>query len=132
MAPTIRQAAYAKHKLGGAAKSKKQLALMSGYSPSVAESVADHIENTVGYHNAVADLAGETGNMVMRIYHTLEKKDLSKESVPVLLEAVRTMASAWETFTPKQSSPTDNPLRGILLQHVERQTINAAPKKPKE
>ena len=124
---TRKQYAYAQNNLGGKGKTKKEIALMSGYKTSVAESVRDKIENTEGYANAMSALASETGNAALQIYHAFKHKDLSKESIPTLMSALSTIASAWETFTPKQKQSEDAPsnkLRGILLQHVENQTIN--------
>lgn len=126
---TIKVRAYAKRLLGGQGKSKRQIALASGYSPSVANSVKSHIENTGGFNEAMADLAQESGNMVMRIYYALQDKDLAKETVPVLLEAVRTMAGAWETFNKKPDKPlNESPLRALLAQKVKNQTINVTAK----
>lgn len=131
---TRRQYAYAKRTLGGDKDSKKDLALAVGYSPSVAHSVAQKIENTEGFDNAMALLASESGNLMMKIYHTLNKKDLSKESVPVLLNAVTTMANAWQAFTPKEERTKEsgaNKLRSIVLNRIENQTINVKAKETK-
>lgn len=129
---TLKQYAYAKKLLGAEKQTKKEIALSVGYSPSIAENTKSMIEQTEGFDNAMNALASETGNLVMQIYHTLKNKDLSKESVPVLLDAVTTMANAWERFTPKQTAEKGkgaNKLRGIVLQRIEHQTINNNTKK---
>ena len=51
----------------------------------------------------MAALASETGNVALKVLHTLKHKDLACEDTRVLLEAVTVLASAWDLFTPKQS-----------------------------
>lgn len=126
---TRKQYAYAQNNLSGKGKSKKEIALMSGYSLNAANSVKVKIENTEGYSNAMAALAGETGNFALQVYHALKQKDLSKESVSTLLGAVSTLASAWEKFTPKaKEDEGHNRLKGVILQHVTTQNINTTRK----
>jgi len=127
---TQKQFAYAQRTFGGEGVSKRQIALDIGYSESVANHPGVKIEASEGYSNAMSALASETGNFALQIFHALKHKDLSKESVPVLMNSLQTIAKAWETFTPKQQvnkGETDNPLRTILLQRVDNQTINAIP-----
>lgn len=120
---TTRQYAYAKKRLGATQEFKKDTALAVGYSPSVAKNIALTIEKTKGFHNAMYALAGETGNMTMRIYHELAKKDLSQESVTTLLNAITVLAGAWETFTPKQKEESKpNALRAIILREQKVKT----------
>ena len=123
---TRKQYAYAQNNLSGNGVSKKDIALRSGYSMNAANSVKTKIEDTEGYANAMSALASETGNLALKVYHTLKHKDLSKESVSTLLGAITTLSHAWEKFTPKvkEEDNSNNRLKGILLQHVEHQTIN--------
>ncbi len=113
---TAKQLAYATRRLGGQHQTKKETALASGYAESVANSVMVRIENTEGYANAMAKLASDNGNLALKIYSELKNRDLSKENVPTLLSAIKTLADAWQVYTPKQKdSNTDNPLRAIIL-----------------
>lgn len=126
---TRKQYAYAQNNLGGKGKTKKEIALMSGYAPSVAHSVVGQIESTEGYANAMHALAGETGNFALKVYHSLNKKDLDKEDFKTLLNSITTLAEAFERFTPKrQEQPAESPLRAILAQKVNKQTINVQAK----
>ena len=128
---TRKQYAYAQNNLSGNGESKREIALRSGYTLNSANSVMSKIEQTQGYSNAMSALASDTGNVALKVYHSLKNRDLDKESVPVLLKAIDTLANAWEKFTPKQSDDSGQPnrLRGIILQHVEQQTINTTQKK---
>ncbi len=122
---TARQLAYATNKLGAKSPSRRQSALAVGYAPSVADKAVEKIENTEGFHNAMAKLASDNGNLALKIYSELKMRDLSKESVPTLLNAVATLAKAWEVYTPKQKTLDNdkNPLRAIILR--EEKIINA-------
>lgn len=124
---TNKQYAYAKKRLGGDNDTKRGTALAVGYAPSVANVATHHIEQTEGFDNAMAMLASESGNLMMQIYHQLKNKDLEKESVSTLLNAVTVVSQAWERFTPKQKDTenTGNKLRSIVLNRIEHQTINA-------
>lgn len=115
---TTKQLAYATRRLGGMDKTKQETAIQAGYSPNVATSVMNKIEKTEGYANAMAKLASDNGNLALKIYHEMSHRDLSKESTPVLLSAIKTLAEAWQVYTPKakEDNPKENPLRAIILQ----------------
>ncbi|MES2408759.1 MAG: hypothetical protein V4509_00480 [Patescibacteria group bacterium] len=123
---TERQGAYAMNKLGGSDKSKTKIALRSGYAPSVAIHATEKIEDTEGYANAMSALASQNGNLALKVYYDLLHRDLSKESVKTLLDALTTLASAWQVYTPKVKDENDNvnKLRSIVLNRIENQTIN--------
>lgn len=133
---TMRQYAYASHKLAPKkVRTKKEAALLAGYPPSTASTVSSHIEKTEGYANAVAALASETGNVALKVLHTLKYRDLTHESTSTLLEAVTVLASAWDRFTPKPSKDDDegagskgNPLRAIFVETIKPRDAESAPK----
>lgn len=123
---TPKQYAYAKNTLGGNGRSKKEIALVSGYSKSVAISVSEHIEKTEGFDNAMSALASESGNIMLAIFHRIKHhKNLDDADLPSLLKIVEVMGQAWERFIPKQKdNDTANKLRSIVLNRIENQTVN--------
>lgn len=125
---TMRQGAYANNLLGAKGRTKKDIALSVGYSPTVASKTLEKIESTEGFSNAMAKLASENGNLALQIYHTLKHKDLGKESVPVLLDAITTLANAWQVYAPRMKddeSKKGNSLRTIVLQNFGNAPIPA-------
>ena len=135
LSSTMKQKAYARKIVSGVHKTKKETALAVGYSVSVAESAKNRIEDTPGFNNAMRDLAQETGDVVMHVYHSIKDRDLSKENLQTVLNAVEVLAGAFEKFSPKQkdeSSLKNNRLKAVLLQRVENQTINAGTIKAKK
>jgi hypothetical protein len=74
--PSIRQMKYARG-LQEENMTKQQIALEAGYSPSSAR-VPKLIENKAGFKLAVAQLAGEVGNVTGKIMAELQVRDLSK------------------------------------------------------
>jgi len=74
--PTIRQKKYARG-LMNESKSKQQIAIDAGYSTSSAR-VPKLIENKQGFKLAVAQLAGEVGNVTGKLMAELQVRDLSK------------------------------------------------------
>lgn len=120
---TTKQFAYAQHSLSGSKRTKKEMALAAGFSPSVATSVKGHIESTEGYSNAMAELAAKTGNVALKVLHELMNRDLSQEDTKTMLYAVSTLSNAFDKFTPKtpvEKPPTDKAeaLRAVLLAKV--------------
>lgn len=114
---TMRQYAYAKNIMGAKGDTKKQIALSVGYSKSVAERPGQKIESTDGFNNAMIQLAGETGNVVLQVFHALKKRDMEKEDTETLLNAVDKLSKAFERFAPvkkKDEQPRENPLRAII------------------
>lgn len=125
----MKQKAYALNSLTKGVRSKKEAALMSGYSESAANSVAVKIEGTEGYSNAMRDIAAETGNVVLEIYHTIKNKDLSKEDFKTLVNAAGVLAGAFERFnggSKKEATPEKiNNLKVIFQNHAKGATVDA-------
>lgn len=120
---TTRQMAYAMRSLSPQeATSKREMALAVGYAQSVADKPGQKIESTEGYANAMALLASKSGNVALKVLHELQNRDLGKESVSTLLEAISTIGAAWERFTPQIVKDDEkikrNSLRDIILEDV--------------
>lgn len=115
---TRRQFNYARLSLDGK-QTKKNIALQVGYSNNVAHSVANKIEKTEGYHNAMAKLASDAGNVALKVFHELQARNLKDEKTETLLKAVTVLADAFDKFTPKtkkeDDGKRDNPLRAVIL-----------------
>lgn len=128
---TVKQFAYARRKFGGEGKTKKEIALMSGFSKSVAENAKNKIESTEGYQNAMIELAAESNNLVLAILAEYKARGISDFSNKDLNGALNAISHAWEKFDkarrPNQmQTPQGNPLRAMVMQRVENQTINVA------
>lgn len=131
---TIKQMAYARRILGGDGNSKKQIALNSGYSPNVARSVTSHIENKLGFNNAISALAVDSNNLALAAMHEFKARGFKDFSNKELVGALNAIGNAWSKFNavPKDeqsSNPTGNKLRTVVLQRIENQTVMAAPEK---
>jgi predicted transcriptional regulator len=115
---SIRQTKYAVG-LMNTKKSKYRIALEAGFSPSTAR-VPKLIENKQGFSLAMASLAGETGNVAMKMVQELKSRDMSKEETKMILYSIEILSRAFERFIPKderidsQSRPT-NRLREIVI-----------------
>lgn len=81
-------------------KSKKQVALEAGFSESTAR-VPRSIENKAGFKLAMAQLAGETSNVAMKLMFELQVRDLSKMDNRDLLHSLDVMSRAHERFSSK-------------------------------
>ncbi len=97
--PSIRQMKYARG-LMNEDKSKQQIALEAGFSPSTAR-VPKSIENKLGFKLAVAQLAGQTGNVCMQLMLELQDRDLSLMDNQTLLYSLDVMSKTHERFTAK-------------------------------
>lgn len=97
--PSIRQLRYA-YGIMDFHKSKRQVALEAGFSESTAR-VPKLIENKQGFKLAMAQLAGETANVAMKLMFELQARDLSKMDNADLLRSLEVMSRAYERFTPK-------------------------------
>lgn len=133
---TIRQTAYAQRILGAKGKSKKEIALDVGYSPSIANSVVAHIENKPGFHNAMAKLAMKSGNIALAAMEELQSRGFKNFTNGELTNALNAIGSAWSRFNQGniQSSKNNNEgnkLRTIILQQVENQTLQSGNEAPK-
>ena len=97
--PSVRQMKYA-YGIMDYHKSKQQVALEAGFSPSTAR-VPKSIENKLGFKLAMAQLAGETSNVVMKLMFELQARDLSKLSNQDLTRSLEVMSKTWERFSSK-------------------------------
>lgn len=129
---TPKQYAYAQRKLNGEGRSKKEMALLSGFSQSVAENAKYKIETTEGYHNAMLEMATKSNNLVMAAMSEFEARGLGNFSNKDLIGALNAITSAWDRIEERRApsrnkSPDTNPLRAALMQKVENQTVNIHP-----
>lgn len=134
---TMKQMAYAKRLLGGQGTTKKQIALDSGYSPNVANSVSSHIENKPGFNNAMSALALESNNLALSAMHEIKARGFKDFTNKELIGALNAIGSAWSKFNeqPKEKDPKEsgNRLRNVVLQQIENQNIISSPApEPKE
>lgn len=124
---TIKQVAYATRMMNGAAGTKKEAALLSGFSMSVAENVKHKVEDTEGFKNAMAQLHMRSGNLLNAIMYEFEVRGLTEFTNKDLISALNAMSGAWDRINNRQATAkmrTDegNPLRAVLTRRVETQT----------
>lgn len=125
---TIKQYAYATRRLGGQGSSKKEIALLSGFSRSVAENAKNKIEDTEGYNNAVAVLAHESNNLLLEVLAQFKARGLTDFSNADLVKALNAISGAWNMIDNKRAphlmkTEAGNPLRGVFQRRVETQTV---------
>jgi hypothetical protein len=94
--PSIRQIKYARGLMEN--KTKQQNALDSGYSASSAR-VPKLIENKAGFKLAVAQLAGEVGNVTGKIMAELQARDLSRIDNKTLISFLDIATKTHERLT---------------------------------
>lgn len=127
---TPQQAAYARRVWAGKGVNKKQIALDVGYSPYVANSVVSKIESKRGFHNAMAKLASDSGNVALSVMHELKSRGFKNFSDRDLIASLNAIAGAWDRFNKgmiEAEKPKDNGknrLRTVVLQRVENQVNN--------
>ncbi len=114
--------------MNGNASSKKEAALLSGFSLSVAENVKAKVEDTEGYQNAIIGLATESGNLMQAILAEFKARGLTKFSNADLTKALNAISGAWAKIEEKRApnrmkSPTENPLRGVFIRRTETAVI---------
>lgn len=97
--PSVRQMRYA-YGLMNFHRSKRQVALDAGFSESTAR-VPKLIENKAGFKLAMAQLAGETANVAMKLMFELQARDLSKMDNRDLLQSLEVISRAHERFSSK-------------------------------
>lgn len=129
---TIRQVAYARKLFNGQGKSKKEIALSVGYSPAIANNANAKIEETEGFHNAMAKLAADSNNLVLAVMEEYKARGLKDFSNKDLNGAMNAIAAAWDRIAKQRApnrneDPETNPLRKVFMQKVENQTINMNP-----
>ena len=115
----MKQMAYAKRLLGGQGESKKQMALNSGYSPYVANSISSHIENKPGFNHAMSKLALDSNNLALSAMHEFKARGFKDFTNKELVGALNAIGNAWSKFNaqPKNKSenPSGNKLRTVVL-----------------
>lgn len=124
---TVKQFAYATRMMDGKATSKKENALLSGFSMSVAENAKNKIENTDGFKNAVSVLAYRSNNLLVAVMNEFEVRGLSEFSNKDLVSAMNAISSAWEKIDNKRApnkmkTPEGNPLRAVFTRRVQTDT----------
>ncbi len=125
---TLKQYAYATRRLSpGKVDTKKEAALLSGYSMTMAENAKAKIEDTEGYKNAVVVLAHKSNNLLLAVMTEFEVRGLSEFSNKDLNAALNAISGAWDriekTRAPnKMKTPEGNPLRAVFTKRVETQT----------
>jgi hypothetical protein len=139
---TLKQMAYARQLFGGQGTSKKQIALNSGYSSAVANSIKSHIENKPGFNNAMSALAIDSNNLALAAMHEFKARGFEDFSNKDLVGALNAIGSAWAKFNsqvPKDDIGDKlgtNKLRNVVLQQIENQTFvqgdGKAPQEVKE
>ncbi len=126
---TIKQYAYATRRLSGQGKTKKEIALLSGYTPSMAENVKAKIEDTEGYQNAVIVLATESNNLLLAVMAEFKARGLTKFSNADLTKALNAISGAWDRIEKvrapnKMKTPEHNRLRSVFTRRVtETETV---------
>jgi len=93
---TVKQYAYATRRLNGQGKSKKEMALLSGYTMSMAENAKHKIEETEGYQNAVVVLAAESNNLLLAVMAEFKARGLEDFSNKDLNAALNAISNAWD------------------------------------
>lgn len=130
---SLKQIAYARRVYGAEGTSKKQIALDVGYSPAVANSCISKIESRPGFNNAMAKLAQDSNNLVLKVMSELNARGFDEYSNKDLTAALNAITNAWSKFNdagkPKDDDKDskrkqDNKLRTVILQRIENQTVN--------
>lgn len=119
--------AYATKLWGGQGKTKRQVALEVGFTPSTANS-AVKIEGTKGYQLAVAKLAKESNNLAVAVMAEFKARGFRDFSNKDLVGALNAVGNAWSKFNPENKIKKDereggNRLRTVIMQRVENQVI---------
>ncbi len=83
-------------------KTKQQIALDSGFSLSTSR-VPKSIENKAGFKLAVAKIAGEMENTLMKLMFELKVRDLSKMDNKTLLYSLDVISKTHERFVSQIS-----------------------------
>ena len=97
--PSTRQLRYA-YGIMDFHKTKQQVALEAGFSESTAR-VPKSIENKLGFKLAMAQLAGETANLSMKLMFELQARDLSKMANGELIQYLNVMSRVHDRVSSK-------------------------------
>lgn len=98
--PSIRQKRYV-YGLMNEDKTRQQIALDAGFSPSTAR-VPKSIENKLGFKLAAAELAGDMGNVCMKLMFELQARDMSQMDNRTLLYSLDVISRTHERFASYQ------------------------------
>lgn len=130
---TPKQFAYATRMLNGQADSKKEAALLSGFSMSTAENAKAKIESTEGYHNAMHELALKSNNLMLAALSEFQARGLNNFSDKDLIGALNAIGAAWERVEKQRNPdrgklpPGDNRLAGIFKRTTVTETAVIPP-----
>jgi hypothetical protein len=97
--PSSRQVRYAYGLIDGD-KTKQQIALDAGFSPSTAR-VPKSIENKVGFNIAMSQVHGELGNTIMQIIYEIKARGLKQMDNKMLIKTLEVTSKNYERFMPK-------------------------------
>lgn len=133
----MKQVAYARKVFNAEGVSKKAIALSVGYSENVALNAQAKIENSVGFRNAMEQLAVDSNNLVLAAMNEYKSRGFDNFSNKDLNGAMNAIASAWDRIAKHRTGgvhkdPEKNPLRKIYVQRVENQTVNISPEENKK
>ncbi len=123
-----KQNAYARRSWGAEGKTKKEIALDVGYSPTSANSVVSKIESKPGYLNAIAQLAADSNQLALSVMYEIKARGFEDYTNRELVTSLSAIAGAWEKFNRglrEKENPDDkkgNRLRTIVLQNIKTQT----------
>jgi len=115
---TIKQYAYATRRLNGQGKSKKEIALLSGYTPSMADNAKAKIEDTEGYQNAVIVLAAESNNLLLGVMAEFKARGLKGFSNSELTKALNAISGAWDRIEKKREPNKMKTIEGNRLRSI--------------
>ena len=123
---TPKQIAYARRVFGGQGKCKKEIALDVGYSMTSANSVVEHIENSEGFHNAMAKLAADSNNLALKAMEEFKARGFKGFTNGELTNALNAIGSAWSRFNQQnvqRLQPTNegNRLRAVVMERMDAQ-----------
>ncbi len=131
---TPKQFAYANRILSGSAVSKKEAALLSGFSMTVAENAKHKIEDTEGYQNAMIVLATKSNNLMLAALSEFQARGLKDFTNSDLIKALNAIGSAWERVEKqrapnKMTTPEGNRLLGVFQRKTVTETarLESAP-----
>ena len=129
---TIKQYAYATRRLNGKGGTKKEIALLSGYSQTMAENAKAKIEDTEGYQNAVVVLATESNNLLLAVMAEFKARGLSDFSNKDLNAALNAISGAWDRIEKvrapnRMKTPEGNPLRAVFTERTRTAVITQVP-----
>lgn len=129
---TPKQYAYAMRRLSGQGKSKKEMALLSGFSPSVAENVKHKVEETEGYQNALIVLGHESNNLLLAAFAEFKARGLTNFSNADLTKALNAITGAWDRIESKRApdklkTPEGNRLRAVFTERTRTAVVESVP-----